>query len=45
MESAVATEFTSTVLNVQIESREEQVQNSWGAGRPGKWILYGEAYY
>ena len=31
MESAVATEFTSTVLNVP--------------GRPGDWILYGEAYY
>jgi len=45
MESAVATEFASTVLNVQLESREERVQNSWGPGRPGDWILYGEAYY
>jgi hypothetical protein len=45
MESAVATEFTSTVLNVQIEPREERLQNSWGPGRPGDLILYGEAYY
>ena len=45
MESAVATGFASTVLNVQIESRAERVQNSWGPGRPGDWILYGEAYY
>jgi hypothetical protein len=45
MASAVATEFTITVLKVQIESREERVQNSWKPGRPGDWISYGEAYY
>ena len=45
MPSADATEFTSTVLNVQIESREERVLNSRAPGRPGDWILHGEAYF
>jgi hypothetical protein len=45
MQTAVAAEFTSTISNVQIESREDRVQNSRTPGRLGDWILYGEAYY